>query len=175
MVNSNTIGIRLKTLRKDIFNLTQAAFSKVLRVDRSHIANLEKDNKQPSESLVRLICLEYGVSETWLKTGAGEMFISPEDVLKQQKARLGERAFLDAVNSIMKEHGLAMAAGRHPHRADTGDQELDNMINTIYDLWASGEDMQGWLKVQFRHAFPADVIEETQKKQQETSRQASAG
>lgn len=175
MVNSNTIGIRLKTLRKEVFKLTQEAFSKVLRVDRSHIANLEKDNKQPSESLVRHICLEFGVSETWLKTGEGEMFISPEDVLKQQIARHGERAFLDAVNSIMKEHGLAMVTGRQPHRADTGDQELDDIINTIYDLWASGNDMKGWLKVQLRHALPADVVEEAQKKQQETSRQVSAG
>lgn len=168
------IGKRILELRKTL-NITQDEFSKRLRINKGTISNLEKDRQKPSEQLLHHICLEYVVSEDWLKAGAGEMFISPEDVLKQQKARLGERAFLDAVNSIMKEHGLAMAAGRHPHQADTGDQELDNMINTIYDLWASGEDMKGWLKVQFRHAFPADVIEESQKKQQETSRQASAG
>ncbi|WP_243174783.1 hypothetical protein [Desulfofundulus sp. TPOSR] len=104
------------------------------------------------------------------------MFISPEETLKNLLARFGEQDFLKAVNSIMKERGLAVAAGRPAHRADTGDPDLDRMLNDLYDLWsAADDDMKGWIKVQFRRAFPDDVIGEAQKKQKESLGQASAG
>lgn len=171
----SSIGERLKTLRKQQLNLTQKVFADILGIDRSHVGNIEKDLKKPSDSLVKHICLRFGVSEAWLKEGVGDIFLSPEETLKKQMALIGERAFLEAVNVIMKEHGLAVATGRHPHRADTSDPRLDRLINTLYDLWATGdENIKGWATIQFDRAIPADVVEEAQKKHTENYRRQSA-
>jgi transcriptional regulator with XRE-family HTH domain len=162
---------RLNELRKYL-KLTQAQFAAPLGVNRGYIATLETSDKEPSETLLKLISYEYGTSYAWLKTGEGEMFTSPEESLKNMKTRFGERAFMDAINNIMKENGLAFASGRTAHRADTGDPELDRMINILHDLWDAGEDLKGWTKVQFNRSFPDEVVEDVQKKQQETQGQA---
>ena len=166
------VGRRVKELRTAL-NLIQEQFAKPLGVDRGHVAGIETGSRNPSEPLIKLIHFIYCVNETWLKTGEGEMFISPEESLKNIMARLGERAFLDAVTNVMKEHGLALAAGRQAHRSDTGDPELDRMINILQDLWAAGDDrLKGWTSINFDRSFPADVVEEVQKKQKETLGQA---
>lgn len=160
-------GSRFKLIRK-ILKLTQEALAAGLGIDRGHVGNIENESRYPSENLIKHFCLRYGVSETWLKTGEGEMFISPEENLEHIIARFGERAFLDAVSNVMKGTSLVVAAGRPTHRANTGDPDLDRMINVLYDLWAAGDDrLKNWASVQFDRAFPADVVEDVQKKQKE--------
>jgi transcriptional regulator with XRE-family HTH domain len=167
------VGQRIKLLRTHL-KINQGEFSEPLGIDRSHIAGIENGSRNPSEPLLRLICNIYCVNLTWLKTGQGEMFISPEDALKIMTARFGERTVMNALYNIMKEHGLTVANGRILHRPDTGDPDLDHMINTLCDLWASrNADMKGWIKVQFDRAFPKDIIEDAQKKQKESLGQAS--
>lgn len=102
--------------------------------------------------------------------------ISAKNELKNLMACLNEQAILEIFSDLMKERGLTVTPMRQTHRFDTGDPDLDRMINTLYDLCvAADDDMKGWLKVQFRRAFPADVVEEAQKKQKTTQEQASAG
>lgn len=169
-----SFGERLRKARKSL-KLTQEQFAQPLAITRGYIACLENGLQKPSEALLKLISAEHCISITWLKTGTGEMFISPEDGLKSLTARYGEQAVLKAVNNIMKECGLAVATIRQAHRSDTGDPDLDNLVNILYDLWAAGDnDMKGWLKVQFRRAFPDDIIKEAQKKQKATQSQVSA-
>ena len=67
---------RIKILRSH-FGMTQEEFGKKLGVSRDVIGNIEYDRlKRPDqkESLYRLICKEFNVNETWLRTGEGEMF-----------------------------------------------------------------------------------------------------
>ncbi|ACV64873.1 transcriptional regulator, XRE family [Desulfofarcimen acetoxidans DSM 771] len=165
------VGVRVQKLRKHL-GLSQKDFGECLGISQKHISQIEKDTREPSEQLIKHLCLRYNTSESWIKTGEGEMFTSPEESLKNIKTRLGERVFMDAINNIMKENGLAFAAGRAAHRADTGDPELDRMINILHDLWDAGEDLKGWTKVQFNRSFPDEVVEDVQKKQQETKGQA---
>lgn len=168
-------GELIRKLRKEL-KLTQEEFTSRLKISKGFLSNLEKGIRQPSDQLLRLIAYEFSSSENWLKTGKGEMFISPEDALKSLTARFGEQAVKKAYHIIMKEYDLAVTAGRMLPRANTGDPDLDSLIDILYDLWTAGNtDMKGWIKVQFNRAFPEDVIEEAQKKQQETTRQASAG
>lgn len=73
-VNNLTIGERLKKLRKAL-GLTQQEFSDKLKVSRSNIATYEVGKNNPAEAVINLICREFNVSETWLRTGEGEMFV----------------------------------------------------------------------------------------------------
>lgn len=169
------IGKRLLIVRKNL-NLTQAEFSLPLGVNRGYIATLETSDKEPSETLLKLISYEYGISYTWLRTGEGEMYNSADTTLKNIMSRYNEQDIIEAFSIMMKERGLAVAAGRYSHRADTGDPELDYMLNALYSLWSSGDaDMKGWIKIQFGRAFPKDVIDETLKKHKGPPEQTFVG
>lgn len=161
------VGKRIKELRS-FLKLTQEQFARPLGVDRGHIAGIETGSRNPSEPLVKLMHFIYCVNETWLKTGKGEIFIPLEDQIKEKMTRFGERAIIEAFNNIMREPGLAVAAGRTAPRADTGDPELDRMVDILYDLWAAGDDrLKSWASVQFDYAFPKNIVEDAQKKQKE--------
>jgi len=70
---STTIGQRIKLLR-EYLGLTQEEFAKHLNLNRSYISHIEKNKKQPSDKLLRLISHTFGVSYEWLKYGRGEMW-----------------------------------------------------------------------------------------------------
>lgn len=66
---------RLKKLRKTL-GLTQQEFADKIGSKRNTIAKYETNTNMPSAAVISLICREFDVNETWLKTGEGEMFIS---------------------------------------------------------------------------------------------------
>lgn len=71
------IGERIEILRKDL-SMSRRVFGERLGVSESVIVNIEYDRlKRPDqkESLYKLICKEFNVSEEWLRTGNGEMFV----------------------------------------------------------------------------------------------------
>lgn len=65
---------RLKALRKSKLNLTQQEFADRIGIKRGAVANYEIGRNIPTDSVILLICREFGVSEEWLRTGEGEMF-----------------------------------------------------------------------------------------------------
>lgn len=82
---------RLKELRKTL-NLTQQEFADKIGVKRNTIAQYESGRNAPIDAVVTLICRTYGVNETWLRTGEGEMFQpkSRNDELLDYARRLAE-------------------------------------------------------------------------------------
>ena len=64
---------RIKELRK-AKGLTQFEFADKLKVSRSNIASYETGKNELSGAAISLICRTFSVSETWLRTGEGEMF-----------------------------------------------------------------------------------------------------
>lgn len=65
---------RLKTLRKEL-GLTQQAFSDRLGIQRSTYSKYELGTNIPTDAAINLICDRFHVSESWLRTGEGEMFV----------------------------------------------------------------------------------------------------
>lgn len=65
---------RIKELRK-VLNLTQQEFSDRIGIKRNTIAQYESGRNAPIDAVVSLICREFNVSEEWLRTGAGDMFL----------------------------------------------------------------------------------------------------
>lgn len=87
-----TFGERIKAVRKSS-NLTQEAFAARLGIKQNSVAQIESDRRNASDQVVLSICREFGVNETWLRTGAGEMTAS--------KSRAQEMAEL--VRSLMAD------------------------------------------------------------------------
>lgn len=77
---------RLKKLRKTL-DLTQQEFGNRIGVKRNTIATYESGRNEPIDSVFSLICREFNVNETWLRTGEGDMFIEiPEEDLYSRAA-----------------------------------------------------------------------------------------
>ena len=72
------INQRLVKIRKTM-GYTQEKFAVPLKINRSFLGGIEKNHRKVNDRLIKLICLTYGVSENWLKTGAGEMFDLEKD------------------------------------------------------------------------------------------------
>ena len=79
---------RLKELRKTL-NLTQQEFAEKIGVKRNTIAQYESGRNAPIDAVITLICRTYGVNETWLRTGEGEMFVPRDrsDAIAQEVSR----------------------------------------------------------------------------------------
>lgn len=77
---------RIKKLRKAL-DLTQQAFADRLGIRQNTIAKYETNRGTPTTSVISLIVREFNVSETWLRTGEGEMFNPAPDGLLGELAR----------------------------------------------------------------------------------------
>lgn len=67
------MGNRVKELRQAL-GLTQQEFADRIGIKRGAIANYEI-GRNVSDTVISMICREFSVSEHWLRTGEGEMFI----------------------------------------------------------------------------------------------------
>ena len=65
---------RMKELRKAM-KMTQQELADTLHIKRTNIGNYESGVSSPTDSVIALICREFGVSEDWLRNGNGDMFI----------------------------------------------------------------------------------------------------
>lgn len=73
MKGGEKVKERIRKIRRYL-DLTQQEFADRLGIKRGAIANYELGRNEPVDSVVSLICREYGVNEEWLRTGTGEMF-----------------------------------------------------------------------------------------------------
>ena len=88
---------RIKALRKAL-NLTQAEFAERAGIKQSTVATYEIGRNEPSDTVITLIVREFGVNETWLRTGVGEMFrtSTPDQQIAEFAAMLLEGRAEDA-------------------------------------------------------------------------------
>ena len=96
---------RLKTLRKEL-GLTQQEFSDRLGIQRSTYSKYELGTNIPTSAVINLICDRCHVSETWLRTGEGPMFV---DISRADElARLIEETMSDESGEIKRRIATAV-------------------------------------------------------------------
>lgn len=72
---------RIKKLRKAL-DLTQSDFAARIGSTQNNIASYETGRRLPSAAALNNICKEFNVSEDWLRTGEGDMFVqAPSGIL----------------------------------------------------------------------------------------------
>ena len=84
---------RIKKLRKAL-DLTQQEFADKIGIKQNTIAKYETNRGSPTTAVVSLICREFNVSEAWLRTGEGEMFVPREE---------------DALSGLVRQRGLSFS------------------------------------------------------------------
>lgn len=65
---------RIALIRKDS-HLSQDAFGKRLGVTGASISRLEKGERNVTDQMILAMCREFNVSEEWLRTGNGSMYM----------------------------------------------------------------------------------------------------
>lgn len=91
---------RIKKLRKAL-DLTQRSFAERIGMKSNTIATYEMGRATPSDPAIKSICREFNVSETWLRTGEGDMFtqsdtFSLDQYLKQKGCTSLEKEVIKA-------------------------------------------------------------------------------
>lgn len=89
---------RFKEIRNSL-KMKQADFAKEIKLTQGHVSDIENKRKGVSDRVIEIICLKYGVNETWLRTGEGEML---EELTEQQK-------ILKYTALLLKDKDSAMA------------------------------------------------------------------
>ena len=97
---------RIKKLRKEL-DLTQQEFADRIGVKRGGIANYEIGRNEPTDSVISLICREFNVNETWLRTGEGEMF---KELSRAQDIALLTKQLLDEEEDSFKNRLISVLA-----------------------------------------------------------------
>lgn len=98
--------------------INKSDFARIIKVDRSYASRIATGVREPSDRTISDICREFGVSEVWLRTGEGEMYL-PKSRSEQLVSFFSEilekdeddfiRSFCTALASLDKEqlHQLA--------------------------------------------------------------------
>lgn len=80
---------RIRQLRKEL-RLNQTDFGSKIGVKQTTVAGYENGAREPLDTVINSICREFNVSEEWLRTGSGSMFleIDKENQLMMWAARV---------------------------------------------------------------------------------------
>ena len=113
---------RIKKIRRDL-GLTQQELANRIGIKRGAIANYEIGRNTPTDSVVSLICREFGISEEWLRYGTGEMFAP--DVGDELEA-LVKRYDLSNADKVLIERYMSLKS-----------DSRETIINFIADAAAS--------------------------------------
>ena len=111
-----TVGQRVKKIRQAL-DLTQQEFADKLGVSRGNIGAYETGKSNIGPAAFSLMCKTFNVSETWLRTGEGEMF-APEPLDELD-------ALLEAYSLPRFLRGLFQRYAKLPEEAQ---REVERMI-----------------------------------------------
>lgn len=65
-----TVGERIKEIRDDQ-HLNLEKFGQRIGVSKSTMSNIENNNRNATDHMIKSICREFGYNEEWLRTGEG--------------------------------------------------------------------------------------------------------
>ena len=98
---------RMKEVRKSK-KLTLKEIAELVHVTESAVSKYEHGTASPSDAVIRLFCDALNISESWLRTGEGEMEVKPPEDLVDRLAReynlgVGGVALLRAAARVINE------------------------------------------------------------------------
>lgn len=116
---------RIKRIRQTE-GMTQAEFAEKINLSRNYIAMMEIGQREPSDRTIADVCRVFGVDETWLRTGVGEMHV-PKSRREELSTIFSDA--LDGVNErfrfIREELGLSQE--KFAARANRTRSEIKNI------------------------------------------------
>ena len=118
-----TINERVRKIRKDE-DLTMRQFAERLGISSSAVSQIETGRTGISDQTIVSICREFGVNETWLRTGNGDMTAAKSR--QQEMAELVKSLMADSPESFRSALVTTLL------RFDPNGQEWE-ILEKIYD------------------------------------------
>ncbi len=150
-MNNLTPGDRVRQLRKH-FKLTQEVFSEAIGMTAGNVSKIEKNEVSPTNSFLNAIKIRFSCNPNWIKTGEGEMFITPEEYIADGIKFLGVQKYGQGLLKILKNPQFAeLQSVVMVKEMITGDldPQLIDYLQFILTKWRQGdENIRGWLKIQ---------------------------
>ena len=113
------------TLVRKTNKLNQEKFAESLNLSRNFINQIESGKKNPSDRTILDICREYNVSETWLRTGEGEMFL---DVSREEEIADLTNKLLSEESDSFKNRLISALARLTDEQWDLFEQFIDDLM-----------------------------------------------
>ena len=120
----NDISSRISTVIKSS-GLTKTAFSKKIGLSQPFVSQLASGDASPSDRTIVDICREFGVSEHWLRTGEGEMFVR---LSREEEITKFLMTVIRDPDSEFQRQLLATMAKLEPAQWKLMEQMLDDLI-----------------------------------------------
>ena len=117
------MNTRIRELRKYL-NLTMEQFGEKIGVSKATISNIENNNRNATEHMIKSICREFGADENWLRTGEGSMF-APED--RQMEIAKLTKQLLDEESDSFKNRFVSILSKLSEEQW----KMLEDMANTL--------------------------------------------
>lgn len=163
-MKENTLGTRLKTVRKHLGFKSQAAYAEELGTTLAAYSKYETNVVTPTDSFIKLVCSKFSINEEWLRTGEGEMEQTGKDTLL---AQLKAEYQLDDIDTKIVHAFLTLSpAGR---------QQLKDFIRAITASSLGGSDPQTSAEMTApAHSAVGDVTDDDLRYAQELSAEERA-
>lgn len=94
------ICLRIKQLRKNFLKMSQEEFADAIGISRSNIGNIETGRVNVTDRNIEQICKEFGISESWLRDGIGDMI--PDLSVDEEYAKATTDLRMDKDDRAMK-------------------------------------------------------------------------
>lgn len=117
-----TQGERIREIRTHS-NLTLERFGNIIGIKKNSVSQLENGKNALTEQTLKSICREFNVSEMWLRTGEGDMFIQPDTFSLDRFAK--ERGMNEQDLRILKLYFSIDPQKRH--------DAIDYFLNSLLD------------------------------------------
>ncbi len=105
-MKEETIGERIRQLRKEL-HLTQAEFAEKIGLKPTAVLMYEKGSRKVTEQSLSLIVQNFGVNESWLRYGTGEIMQRTDETLL---AQLADEYHLSADQQVLVKSFLSLTS-----------------------------------------------------------------
>ena len=83
-INMDTVYGRIREIRHKL-KLSQVEFSERIFLSKSFYGDIEIGKKKINDRIIFIVSRQFNVSEEWIRTGNGEMFLNtPPDIRKEK-------------------------------------------------------------------------------------------
>ena len=111
---------RIRYFRKDVKKLTQDEFRKEINLSRSNLASIETGAVKLTDRVIADICKTFNISEHWLRTGEGKMYVESDASLVDS---LAKQMNMSAEQKKLMEIFLSMS-----------DEKRDSISRAFFDF-----------------------------------------
>ena len=101
------VNDRVAQVRR-ILKKTPAEFASTLSLSRSYIYGIEKKHRLVNDRIIKLVSMTFGVSESWLKTGKGAMFVDADGETRRKIEVLFDKLQPDYQEYVLRHIDLLL-------------------------------------------------------------------